>query len=77
MRYLIKFITLFFLVAFLSSCTKYYDKPGATQQGFAKDNAECLGLCGQAGGANGCTMAVQHVYESCMLGKGWKETTKP
>ena len=77
MRYLIKFITLLFLVALLSGCTTSYEKPGGTQQSFAKDHVECLALCGQAAGDQGCNFAHRNIYKSCLLGRGWKPTAKP
>jgi len=77
MRYLIKFITLLFLVALLSGCSTTWEKRGGTEQSFAKDKAECAALCGQAGGAQGCNAYVTHIFESCLLGKGWKPRAKP
>ena len=69
----IKIILLLVPLIFLVSCTRYYSKPNLswTNEEFYADNAECSALCGQAGGAEGCTWKVEHVYESCMNGKGW------
>ena len=42
-------------IIFISGCmpTTYYEKPNEswTNQEFYRDNAECLALCGQAGGS--------------------------
>ena len=57
----------------LSGCSSVWQKPGASEQEFYKDNAVCLAQCGQASGADGCTRTMSHVYESCMKGKGWRE----
>ena len=69
----IKIILLLVPLIFLVSCTRYYSKSNQswTKEEFYKDNSECLALCGQAGGAKGCTLVVQHVHEQCMNGKGW------
>ena len=62
-----------FFVLVISGCSTVWIKANATEQEFHQDKAKCLVMCGQASPRRGCSLAQSHIYDSCMMGKGWRE----
>ena len=64
------------LVALLSGCGGTWVKPGATQQDFYRDSAQCEmqggQACNQMQGLAGA-LCKQRVQRNCIRGKGWSE----
>jgi len=96
---LIVLVFLFLMVTLMWSCVpvngsikkteKRWNKPGFTQQEFAKDKYECIhqaqqteyraiGSSGifQPGSASGTNVTNQNLFKLCMEARGWKEITQ-
>lgn len=74
MRKILIILVLFLIIG----CSQkiHWDKPGTTEQEFHKDVSDCMSKCGEAAGDRGCVKAFQDVYDSCMMGKGYKMIKK-
>ena len=67
------FLMLVLQTLLISGCATKWTKDNYIEQEFHRDKGECLAQCGQASGAQGCTYATEHIYDSCMMGKGWRK----
>jgi hypothetical protein len=63
------------LLLFASCAQPVWVKPGARQQDFYMDSGQCKAQGFSVANANALQVAL--VYNSCMRGKGWHQTTAP
>ena len=56
----------------LAGCTVVWDKPGATQQDYAKDSYDCERDVRMSGGVPG-SLGAESFAEHCMEAHGWSK----